>query len=163
MSNMKYYDIYNNKDLLTSQWLTEDEVRKHEKLGFLVCLNQTREKKPNNVATTNKPPQSSELIRKSDLMNNFCGYDLNKARKYDNETLEQRDLSYNTLMIYEIAMEIDDAPIVDAVEVVRCKDCKQYSCAKTNRKGYRICPASGMEIKPDDFCSYGERKEIDND
>ena len=96
-------------------------------------------------------------------MNNFCGYDLNKACKHDNETLEQRDLSYNTLMIYEIAMEIDDAPSVDAVEVVRCKDCKQYSCAKTNRKGYRICPASGMEIKPDDFCSYGERKEINND
>lgn len=29
------------------------------------------------------------------------------------------------------------------------------------KEGYRICPASHMEITDDDFCSYGERKEND--
>ena len=31
--------------------------------------------------------------------------------------------------------------------------------ATVNEKGFLICPASGMEITPDDFCSYGEPKE----
>jgi hypothetical protein len=31
--------------------------------------------------------------------------------------------------------------------------------AKVNRKGFLICPASGMEITDDDYCSYGAKKE----
>ena len=46
----------------------------------------------------------------------------------------------------------------DAVQVVRCVDCKYRELAKVNCKGYTICPASGMEITDDDYCSYGERK-----
>lgn len=45
---------------------------------------------------------------------------------------------------------------VDAVPVVRCKDCKHhYDC------GVHFCNRLGMDC-PDDsdfFCSYGERKE----
>lgn len=41
------------------------------------------------------------------------------------------------------------APTVDAVEVVRCKDCKSWK----NGDCYR------QELtRPDDFCSYGERR-----
>lgn len=47
----------------------------------------------------------------------------------------------------------------DVRPVVRCKDCKYSAQAKWNRKGFRICPASHMEIVDDDFCSYAERKE----
>lgn len=43
--------------------------------------------------------------------------------------------------------------------VVRCRDCVYAQRAKWSKKGYRICPASHMEIVDDDFCSYGERKE----
>lgn len=46
----------------------------------------------------------------------------------------------------------------DLVEVVRCKDCVYFVEAKVNSKGFRICPASGMEITDTDFCSYGERR-----
>ena len=46
------------------------------------------------------------------------------------------------------------------VEVVRCCDCEQWDKATVNRKGFLICPASGMEIMSDDYCSYGKRKEI---
>lgn len=50
-------------------------------------------------------------------------------------------------------------PTVDAVPVVRCKDCVHWREAVTNDKGFLICPASGMEITESDFCSYGEREE----
>ena len=41
--------------------------------------------------------------------------------------------------------------------VVKCKDCVYRKRARPNRKGFLVCPASGMEITDDDFCSYGER------
>lgn len=43
--------------------------------------------------------------------------------------------------------------------VTRCEDCEHKERATVNGKGFLICPASGMEITPDDFCSYGEPKE----
>lgn len=43
----------------------------------------------------------------------------------------------------------------DFVEVVRCKKCKRYSTE------FQMClRSSGItNAKPDDFCSYGERRE----
>jgi hypothetical protein len=46
------------------------------------------------------------------------------------------------------------SPTVDAVEVVRCKDCKRYSQSGLCNLYLNISP----EMKPNDFCSYGERK-----
>ena len=48
------------------------------------------------------------------------------------------------------------------VEVVRCKDCKHREKSKWC-DGYRCGNpydgmASGVELKDDDFCSYGERR-----
>lgn len=56
------------------------------------------------------------------------------------------------------------APTIDAVSVVRCKDCvdmfhddwyKCFACA--NLYGLN------EEVKPDDYCSHGERKEKCNE
>ncbi len=65
----------------------------------------------------------AEYINKQELLKNFCGYDLTKCNKYGNETPEQQNQSYSTMMMYEIAMAIDNAPVVDVVPV-RCKDCR---------------------------------------
>ena len=51
--------------------------------------------------------------------------------------------------------DVEEAPAVDAVGVVRCKDCAHWKKAKANIKGFLICPASGMEIMATDFCSRG--------
>ena len=59
----------------------------------------------------------------------------------------------------DVLLEISETPSIDAVVVTRCKDCKHMAGALLNDKGFLICPASGMEITPDDFCSYGEPKE----
>lgn len=42
--------------------------------------------------------------------------------------------------------------------VTRCKGCKYLVNAKVNDNGFLICDISDMEIAPEDFCSYGERK-----
>jgi hypothetical protein len=54
---------------------------------------------------------------------------------------------------------LDNAPTIDAVPVVRCRECIYRQKAKVNRKGFLICPASGMEITDDDYCSYGAKME----
>lgn len=56
---------------------------------------------------------------------------------------------------------IDDAPTVDAVPVVRCKDCKHYEmgvCLKIYSDG-NVSKDAWQRRKPVDFCSYGERKD----
>lgn len=62
----------------------------------------------------------------------------------------------------EVSGVVDACPTVDAVVVTRCKDCKYVAGALPNDKGFLICPASGMEIAPEDFCSYGEPMEGDH-
>jgi hypothetical protein len=51
---------------------------------------------------------------------------------------------------------IKNAPTVDAVEVVRCKDCVDYN--KADRYQYAHCRLCGSQREEDDFCSYGERR-----
>ena len=55
---------------------------------------------------------------------------------------------------------IDAAPTVDAVEVVRCRECK-YLEKDDGLKYGRMCLKLGNSslCHDDDFCSYGERKE----
>lgn len=57
---------------------------------------------------------------------------------------------------------IDALPAADVAEVILCKDCQYYQDAKTNKKGFLICPASGMEISETDYCSYGSRMSQEN-
>ena len=52
---------------------------------------------------------------------------------------------------------IEKAPTVDAVPVVRCKDCKHLVAVNVNGKGIPTCRVSGMEVAPDEFCSRGEK------
>lgn len=51
---------------------------------------------------------------------------------------------------------IDLIPAADVAPVVRCKDCKYLANATVNSNGFLICHATGMEISPEDFCSYAE-------
>lgn len=72
------------------------------------------------------------------------------------------------------AEDVIDAPAVDAVPVVRCGECINYGyrnrhwddiCLKNEPKGCRKwLDKMGMFIidNPNDFCSYGERKEPTN-
>ena len=60
----------------------------------------------------------------------------------------------------------NDVPTIDAVPVVRCKDCKHYREGKVlspNKFCFRLRgrdgEAIGYNFAEEDFCSYGERSE----
>ena len=53
---------------------------------------------------------------------------------------------------------IDDAPTIDAVSVVRCRECKHCD-PENGHCDHHMGTAAPLKRKPDDFCSYGEREE----
>lgn len=69
-----------------------------------------------------------------------------------------------TILSYEDTDDLmEKAPTVDAVEVVRCKDCKFYKDSPMGGKGCHTHFNGRTEFIPkndNDFCSYG-RKKID--
>ena len=77
---------------------------------------------------------------------------------------DYRDGLYRGMEIAE--SYIKNTPTVDAVQVVRCKRCKSWRCIAGRKDlGYCVHPvfiadADSVEplTKPDDFCSYGERR-----
>ncbi len=56
--------------------------------------------------------------------------------------------------------QLDEMPTADVVEVVRCKDCAY--CRYVDGEDIYKCDRRGYyseEVKPTDYCSYGERRE----
>lgn len=67
---------------------------------------------------------------------------------------------------FGVVYDINDAPTVDAVPVVRCRECKHcrnlpnglcylYTEPYDNERGYK---GEAVCVEPDDFCSCGERR-----
>ena len=68
----------------------------------------------------------------------------------------------NTLWYYSYE-DVQNAPAVDAVEVVRCGDCKWADpciCVVCEEGKTVVCGKFHMHANKDGFCSYGERKEV---
>lgn len=53
---------------------------------------------------------------------------------------------------------LDNAPTIDAVEVVRCRECK-YLIAPKLCSNPMACGWDALEPNDDDFCSRGEKKD----
>ena len=57
----------------------------------------------------------------------------------------------------ELERKIRQTPSID---IVRCGECKHnYNTAINHGKMNPRCDFMDVKLKPDDFCSYGERKE----
>ena len=73
------------------------------------------------------------------------------------------DIDINGSHLAKIKRHIETAPAVDAVEVVRCKDCRKcsvYDDVITRVKQYRCYHWNGYrDVDADFFCAAGERRE----
>ena len=83
---------------------------------------------------------------------------LSKMEKYsDDNARSKNEYLFGMQQQLETCIElVEDAPTVDAVPVVRCKDCKSFS------HGY--CRFHDAKfVRPDGYCYWGERKDGDGD
>lgn len=62
-----------------------------------------------------------------------------------------------------ILRSIDSAPTIDAVPVVRCRECYYWESGENPCEKWEYCNFHRIGIGPHDFCSYGERKEDDHE
>ena len=77
------------------------------------------------------------------------------GRLIDADTLPKYDGT--ALSAVEVARAVDEAPTVDAVEVVKCEDCKYCNDGRCAIHSNDI----GMpeSVDKDFFCKYGYRRE----
>lgn len=70
---------------------------------------------------------------------------------------EHQHYDYTADEYYVLVRDIENAPIVDAVPVVRCKDCRYR---EHEEPGMVWCPnVIGSWIEENGYCSRGERRE----
>lgn len=96
----------------------------------------------------------------ADALFNWGKYKLSDAVKYGNKDADQQHFSYGTLMMYEIADEIDEAPTADVAPVVRgewimnsdypdrliCSVCGFKEDMWWADKGTHYCPNCGSKM-----------------
>lgn len=58
-------------------------------------------------------------------------------------------------VIYGLLKSVDEAPSID---IVRCKECRHRN-ERCGMGEHRWCEILNMSTTPDDYCSYGQRKE----
>lgn len=71
---------------------------------------------------------------------------------------------YDKTTVWDSWVEINCAPTIDAVPVVRCKDCRYETSNQHAREltGQYWCKHKLQPCNADDFCSYGERRADDD-
>lgn len=112
-----------------------------------------------------------------DCFNHSCPFRVNETSNtnrcecvaYQNRSSNDFIITSNRILTDDelamlTALRSEDAPTVDAVPVVRCRECKH---AWIHPCGYVYCHRDGrnvyeMTFNLDSFCSYGERKEGDD-
>ncbi len=91
--------------------------------------------------------------------------DADKAVEQIDEWLHQtRAIPLNTSYHFELLGCIKDCPTIDAVPVVRCKDCKHYNTVDCS-KGFGWCENIDRGTSDNFYCANGKRlnKESEDD
>ena len=69
-----------------------------------------------------------------------------------------------TSRYFDVVFDVEEMPTVDAVEVVRCRECKyhyweQEPCHGKSVHYCKLPHMRGVEVFKEFFCYYGERNE----
>lgn len=83
--------------------------------------------------------------------------DADKAVEQINEWLDQTGaIPLNTSYHFELLGCIEDCPTIDAVPVVRCKDCKHYNTIGCS-KGFGWCENIDRGTSDNFYCANGKQ------
>lgn len=94
---------------------------------------------------------NNDLISRSELLE-----DIDKERK---RLVERNLFGAEHLLVHPVRRLIENAPAVDAVEVVRCKDCKHWGIGYgVETEHIKACCFANYMVGKNGYCVYGERK-----
>ena len=82
-------------------------------------------------------------------MSKYVEYDSLVADSYESDMWDRGTQRFNLRIV-----EVDDIENAPSIDLVRCAECK-WDKERMNPKAVKCIYGH----KPDDFCSYGERKE----
>ena len=83
--------------------------------------------------------------------------DADKALEQINEWLDQtRAIPLNTSYHFELLGCIEDCPTIDAVPVVRCKECEYYNTTGCS-EGFGWCESMDRGVSDDFYCANGAK------
>ena len=90
------------------------------------------------------------------------GKSSNEKRLIDADALLEK--MKRTSRYFDVLFDVEEMPTVDAVEVVRCRECKhhyweQEPCHGKSVHYCKLPHMRGVEVFKEFFCYYGERKE----
>ena len=146
-------------------WLNRNPVR------FVVgkpFSNHTKQEKAmkhqSNVIDAWRVWQPSPMTKKKPQLEKLLKHGtegrVNDMRLIDADALKDR-FSLTGPVGVSVRRVIDKAPTIDAVPVVRCKDCKHWEEIKHGQGWCTGFAPSDVFSAFNDFCSYGERREGD--
>lgn len=125
------------------------------------------------VIANDEPPRVFDIVWCNNTMGSIGGYLKEIVQTGKNAIVRtryedpSRDSQFYARKIYGVVLHVLDddrnvvwgrPPAIDAVPVVRCKECRSYDHGCCVVKRY-AGDDHIIAMKPDDFCSYGERKE----
>ena len=81
-----------------------------------------------------------------------------EAQKLSTEVWKTNRVAKVTTILNQFIDWVEVMPTIDAVKVVRCKDCRWYERPKA--KIFENCCRNNylIPVEPNDYCSYGERR-----
>ena len=88
------------------------------------------------------------------------------SRYIDADNFERACMSdKNCEDMQDVIYKLRDYPTADVAEVVRCKDCKHHEELLNNNDENVLCWVHDIDVIVDGngYCSYGERKEQENE
>ena len=108
-----------------------------------------------------------EYIRKNDvynLKNAFSSLIKEESTKHDGiEWVIYNRASESVLNMIERGVQ--EIPAADVASVVRCKECEFHTflgkCKVHSQEPDQYGPGHDVTTAPDDFCSYGKRKQLE--
>ena len=85
--------------------------------------------------------------------------DADKIVEQINEWLDQTGaIPLNTSYHFELLGCIEDCPTIDAVHVVRCKECEYYNTTGCS-EGFGWCESMDRGVSDDFYCANGAKME----
>lgn len=84
--------------------------------------------------------------------------DIEAINWYDDLFLKGVNHSGVWVRYRDVEKLIRNAPIVDAVPVVRCRECKYWNPYKSHHYKGHFCDVVTLFVQENEYCAWGERK-----